>query len=187
MSQLGSSDEGIAQAVRELQDDAHIALETLVTQTQAPTDQLRGFSPADRHYMGLLPLLENTAGMHTETEVRDIIDTYDRHVETVLRDVKVLISTVDAATKLFANLTLGPAKALRRTRDILLAVLDEGQRCETLPAAAILSNTTTAIAIACEPADRTGQDVRQPQPMVILWPMGQHPQSGSPVGHGRAP
>ena len=62
--------------------------------------------------------------MHTEAEVKDIIDTYDRHVETVLRAAKVLISTVGAANKLFANLTVGPAKALRRTCSILLAVLD---------------------------------------------------------------
>ena len=50
--------------------------------------------------------------MHTEAEVKDIINTYDRHVETVLRDAKVLISTVDAASKLLADLAVGPAKGL---------------------------------------------------------------------------
>ena len=59
-------------------------------------------------------------------------------METVLRDVKVLISTVGAANTLFASLLVGPAKALRRTREVSLAVVDAGQRCETLPAAAIL-------------------------------------------------
>ena len=75
MSQLGSSDEGIAQAVRARQDAACIHLETLVTQMQVLTEELRGFSPADRQYMELLLLLKNTAAMHTETEVKDIINT----------------------------------------------------------------------------------------------------------------
>ena len=37
-------------------------------------------------------------------EVEDIMKTYDGHVEAVLHDVKILISTVDAANTLFANL-----------------------------------------------------------------------------------
>ena len=48
MSQLGGSDEGIMQAVRELQAEAYVTLETLVAQLKALTDQIRGFSPADR-------------------------------------------------------------------------------------------------------------------------------------------
>ena len=66
----------------------------------------------------------------------------------VLRVAKVLISTLDAANKLFANLFVGPAKALRNTCQISFAVLDEGHRFETLPAAAILSHTQTAVIIA---------------------------------------
>ena len=126
--------------------------------------------------------------MHTETEVKGIINTYDRHVETLLRDVKIRICTVDAASKLFANLTVGPAKALRRTCGILLVVLGEGQRCGALPAAAILSNTTTAVVIAdANQRAEPDRDICQPQPMVIRWPVGHHPQSGTPVGHVRAP
>ena len=125
--------------------------------------------------------------MHTETEVKDTINTYDGHVEAVLRGVKVLISTVDAANKLLANLTVGPAKALRRTHNILLAVLDEGQRGETLPAAASLSNTTTAVVIAdANQRIEPGRTYASRNPWSSLWPMGQHPQSGTPVGHGRA-
>ena len=99
---------------------------------QVLTDELRRFSPADGQYLKRLLLLKNAAAMHTETEVKDIINTHARHVETVLRDAKVLISTAGAASKLFASLAAGPAKALRRTCSILLAVLGEGQRCETL-------------------------------------------------------
>ena len=51
VSQLGSGDEGITPDVRELQAEAYIALETLGTQMQVLTDQLRGFSPADRQYV----------------------------------------------------------------------------------------------------------------------------------------
>ena len=58
VSQLGSSDEGIAQAARALQDAAYIRLETLATRTQVLTEQLRGFSPADRQYLELLLLLK---------------------------------------------------------------------------------------------------------------------------------
>ena len=86
--------------------------------------------------------------MHIWTEVVSIIKTYDGHVATVLREVKVLVSTLDAANKLFANLLVGPAKALRNLCQISLAVLDEGQRFETLPAAAIVSHTQTAVIIA---------------------------------------
>ena len=64
MSQLGSSDEGIVQAVRELQAEAYITLETM----KVLTDQIRGSSPAGRQPR-LLPL-KITAAMHTETEVR---------------------------------------------------------------------------------------------------------------------
>ena len=62
--------------------------------------------------------------------------------------LKVLISTLGAANKLFANLLAGPAKALRNTCQISLAVLDEGQRFETLPTAAILPHARTAVIIA---------------------------------------
>ena len=60
----------------------------------------------------------------------------------------MLVSTLDAANKMFANLLVGPAKALRNLCQISLAVLDEGQRFETLPAAAIVSHTQTAVIIA---------------------------------------
>ena len=62
----------------------------------------------------------------------------------------MLISTLGAANKLLANLLVGPAKALRNSCHISLAVLDEGQRFETLPAAAILSHAQTAVIIADE-------------------------------------
>ena len=53
--------------------------------------------------------------MHIWTEVVSIIKTYDGHVATVLREVKVLVSTLDAANKLFANLLVGPTKAFLGT------------------------------------------------------------------------
>ena len=80
MSQLGRSDDNIAQSVRNLQNAAYIQLETLFTHLQVLTEELRGFSPADRQYMELLRLLKNTAAMHTETEVKDTINTYDRTI-----------------------------------------------------------------------------------------------------------
>ena len=85
--------------------------------------------------------------MHIWTEVVSIIKTYDGHVAAVLREVnlKVLVSTLDAANKLFAHLLVGPAKALRNTCQISLAAWPMAsvlRRCHWRPAA-ILSNTQT--------------------------------------------
>ena len=147
VSQLGDSDAGIADNVRGRKHVAYERLDTLAADMKTFIAQCSsGFSPADRQIS--LLRLKNAAAMHIETEVVSIIKTYDGHVAAVLQNTKVLISTLDAANKLFANLLVGPAKALRNTCKISLAVLDEGQRFETLPAAAILSHTQTAVVIA---------------------------------------
>ena len=58
VSQLGSSDDNIAQSVRILQNAACIQLETLVTHMKVLTEELRGFSPADRQYRKRLHMLK---------------------------------------------------------------------------------------------------------------------------------
>ena len=114
--QLGHSDEAIAKYVRERQNDAYRMLEDLEADMHTLIAQcLSVFSPAERQLC--VSRLKERAAMHIWTEVVSIIKTYDGHVAAVLREVnlKVLVSTLDAANKLFANLLVGPTKAFLGT------------------------------------------------------------------------
>ena len=155
VTQLEDSDEAIAAAVRERQADAYACLESLVQQMETILQQIAswgnisGFGPADRQIsLARLRELKDAAAKHIEVEVEQIIKTYDDHATAVLQEVKVLIATTDAANKLFANILVGPAKSLRNRCQVALAILDEGQRCELLPAAALFSHVQTAIVIS---------------------------------------
>ena len=102
------------------------------------------FGPADyqscHYWLTMLTTFKNLAQQHIRTEVDMIIKTYDAHVAFLLRRVKVIVATTDAANKLFANLVVGPAKSSRNTCDISIMIMDEAQRCDVLPAAALLAN-----------------------------------------------
>jgi len=115
--------------------------------------QLAGsFGPASyqgaQPYNDCLATFKEVAQSHIEVEVTQIIKTYDSHVADLLVNVKLIIALADAANKLFANLVVGPAKSLRNMCNIDLAIIDEGQRCDVMPAAALLSNVKTGIVIA---------------------------------------
>ena len=167
-TQLVSADDQVAPAVRRRQAAAYAMLEDLVQEMEADLVELQawlnetgGFSLAVPPDSGLILMLllhlKMLAAKHLYTEVVGIIKTYDQHVEAVLANVRVLISTTDAANKLFSNLHVGPAKALHNTCKITVAILDEAQRCEMLPAAAIIANVDTVLVMA-DPNQRIEQD-----------------------------
>jgi len=177
--------------VRLRQTDAYEILDNLVQEMGALLIELRawqvepplgGFSPADPRTMRVPWLLKNLKDMaadHLYTEVVGIIKTYDEHVADVLANVKILISTTDAANKLFSKLLVGPAKALHNTCQIDLAILDEAQRFEMLPAAAIFSTVPTALVMA-DPNQRIVPDktysARNPWSRDGLWGTLKNPE-----------
>ena len=105
-----------------------------------------GLAPGCRN-LNLLSLKDDAA-LHMFTEVVRISGTYDEIVSEILEPVRVIVSTVDGATKLLANLAAGPAKTLHNNCRIALAIIDEGQRCEFLPGSSILGHVQTALVLA---------------------------------------
>lgn len=156
-SQLGDHDEELAAQVRERQADAYKMLADMVDTMNTMLAEMERWKPSSfgpasyqgaHDYNNCLSQFKECAERHIRVEVTMIIKTHDSHVAYLLRDVKLIIATADAANKLFANLVVGPAKSLRNMCDIDLAVLDEGQRCDVMPAAALLNNVKTSILIA---------------------------------------
>ena len=161
-TQLPSDEDQIANEVKKCQKDAYDKLAALVENMESLLNELALWEADRRQSDGavspaeylpqlnnmLLGGLKDEAATHIYVEVVDIILTYDIHVEQILRNVKILISTTDAANKLFSKLLVGPAKALHNTCTIDLAILDEAQRFEMMPAAAVFSHVRTALVIA---------------------------------------
>ena len=118
-SQLGNHDEVLAGQVRARQHAAYAILDEMVKCMEHMLDELRSwqpssFGPADYQvchvWLAMLSTFKNCAQQHICTEVDMIIKTYDAHVAFLLRRVKVIVATTDAANKLFANLCVGPAQ-----------------------------------------------------------------------------
>jgi len=186
ITQLPSDEDQIASEVKKRQKDAYDKLAALVDNMESLLNELAAWEADRRQSDGavspaeylphvnlnnwLLGGLKDDAATHIYVEVVDIILTYDIHVERILSNVKILISTTDAANKLFSKLLVGPAKALHNTCTIDLAILDEAQRFEMMPAAAVFSHVRTALVIADPPSeDRTGPDIRYAQPLGRRW------------------
>jgi hypothetical protein len=128
-TQLPSDEDQIAAEVKKCQQGAYEKLENYVAIMEANLHEIKkwapvlpsgDFSPADPPtgpkaiIEVLLKCLKDCAAKHIFIEVVDIILTYDSHVEQILRNVKILISTTHAANKLFSKLLVGPAKALHK-------------------------------------------------------------------------
>ena len=75
--------------------------------------------------------------MHTNIETTQISNTHDELLVEVMKDVRAIVASLDGALNIVAKVAAGPCKVLLRTREVALAIIDEGQRSELLPGCAI--------------------------------------------------
>lgn len=116
-------------------------------------------SPARSQFLTLICDLKATAARHIFIEITEVAGTHDTHLAELLKDVKVIVSSLDGTLKQFAKLSMGASKPLLRERNVTLVICDEAQRAELLLGMALLANTETAVILAdssqCIPNPRT--------------------------------
>ena len=92
-----------------------------------------------------------------------------------LKDVRVIVSTLEGTLNIFANLAAGTCKVLLRKCEVALAIIDEGQRSELLPGCGILAHISTPVVVA-----DNHQRIAPPKNFATRSPWRQHGSDDDP-------